>query len=340
MKISIPSWLRFSIAGLICLIAAYLTEPTLGAVAALPFIILFPVFAYFIYRKVLPLVGLSALGAAVFKVTITSELSEILRFTAFCGLFALISILAIILPTLYKKLSKLARIGISTVVLIVLITIYSIFSGTFFGNLTSKEVNEKFISDTYPDTEFTIGSTFYSFEDRCYLTEAVFRDKEVYTARFSAYPDGRAKIDGYRDYCEARLLELGTTTLENYLSSFAHEGEDFAIRRDRIDTDEKLTVQSKSEDYYGRMCYEIAFYDVFRNADEFENKCREYIGYIPEVFDYSEITFFGFGEGDDFEYSLVYSKASDNYTVIPFESDEFARYRKDIDTHRYWSVIK
>ncbi len=340
MKISIPTWLRFSVAGLLCLIAAYLTEPTLGAVAALPFIIVFTAIAYLVYRRVLPLVGLSALGAFVFKAAIASELSEIRRFTVFCTIFSLASIFAVKLPVLCKKLSKGAHIGTSAVIIVLLIVIYSIFSGTFFGNITSKEVNENFIADNYPDTEFTIGSTFYSFGDKCYLTEAIFRDKEVYSARFSAHPDGSAKIDGYRDYCEARLLEYGTVTLKNYLSSHAHEGEDFALRRDRIDTDGKLTAKSEPEDYYGRMCYEIAFYDVFADADEFENMCREYIGYIPEVFGYSEITFFGFGEGDDFEYSLVYSRELDKYTVLPFDSEEFARYREDNDTHRYWTVIK
>ncbi len=340
MKISIPTWLRFSVAGLLALTASYLTEPTLGAVAALPFIIVFTAIAYLIYRRALPLVGLSMLGAFVFKAAITSELSEILRFTAFCAFFSLATILAVKLPVLCKKLSKGAHIGASAVIIIVLIAVYSVFSGTFFGNITSKEANEKFIADSYPDTEFTIGSTFYSFKDRCYLTEAVFRDKEVYSARFSATSDGSAKIDGYRDYCEARLLEYGTVTLRNYLTSYAHEGEDFALRRDRIVTDGKLTAQSKPEDYYGKMCYEIAFYDVFADAKRFEDKCREYIEYIPEVFDYYEITFFGFGEGDDFEYSLVYSRERNEYTVLPFDSEEFARYRKDIDTHRYWTVIK
>ncbi len=334
------SALRFFAAGLFCLAAAYLTEPTLGAIATLPFIIVLPAIGYILYRNILHIGALCALGGFIFKYFFVSELKTAVFFAVLCAFYGIIGAVFAKLLINARKNKKLYIA--SAAVLICSFLIFSVFHGTFFANLSSKALNEEYLKNTYPEETFSLGSTYYSFSDKCYLTEFVFNDSEVYLAKIGV-KNGKnkiVKVNGYRDYCEARLLEAGTKILTSYFSNYVHEGEDFALRRDRIEETKLLTTDSVPEDFYGDMCYEIAFYALFAEKSDFEEMCRQYISYIPESFAYHSIRFYGLGESGEFEFAFTYEDEALDFVSESFDEKSFEHYFSDSDTHKYWEFIK
>lgn len=330
---------RFALAGLLCVIAAYFTDKTLGAVASLYIIIILCTAAYLIYKKALSIIALCTLGGIVFKLSYGSGIKEILQSVFVCILFSALPILAIHIGFGTKQRCKKRYIWCFAI-FVLSIFIHSFIYGTFFGNITSKKLNESYLKSEYPDTEFTFGSTYYSIKDRAYLTSAIFRDKEVYSALFSVSKKDGVIIDGYRDYCEARLLEYGTDRLSSYLESYVHEGEDFALRRNKISVAERLTDKSLADNYYPYMVYDIAFYDVFSEKSRFEEKCALYASYIPDSFEFDFIRFYGIGENGKFKFQRDLTGNRSFSETSEFDKLSFDKYYSDKDTHRYWSVIK
>ncbi len=332
---------RFFIAGMLCFVAAYLTEPTLGAVATLPFMLVLPAAAYILYRNILQIGALCALGGFIFKHVLVSDFKAAVWFAIVCAFYGIAGAFC---SKLLLKAHKNKKLYIaSAIVFICGISVFALFHGTFFSNLSSKELNIQYLEATYPEEEFTIGATYYSAKDGCYLTEFVFSDNEVYRARIGVKEGKKnriVKVNGYRDYCEARLLQYGTDILLSYLSNYAHEGEDFALRRDKIEETTLLTTDSVPEDFYGEMCYELAFYNIFPDESSFEVMCREYVSYIPESFEYQSIRFYGIGDDGEFEYSLTASPESTEFISEPFDGKSFEKYTSDSDTHKYWEFIK
>lgn len=330
----------FFAAGLLCIAAAYLTDPTLGAVASIPFMIILPAIGYFLYRHILHIGALCALGGFIFRYFFASELKTALIFAIICAFYGIIgAIFAKIL--IFSRMKKKFYI-VSALFLIFFFAIFSVFHGTFFANLSSKALNEEYLRRTYPEEDFSIGTTYYSFNDKCYLTEFIFSDNELYLAKIGV-KDGYNKnivVNGYRDYCEARLLEAGTDILNSYLSNYVHEGEDFALRRDKIEETQLLTTASVPKDFYSEMCYELAFYEIFPEKSGFEEMCRRYISYIPESFEYQSIRFYGLGESGEFEYALTTTDKSPEFVSEPFDNKSFERYLHNSDTHKYWKFIK
>lgn len=332
--------LKMFTAGIFCFVAAYLSEPTLGAVAAIPFIIILPAIAYIIYRRALHVIGFTALASLIFKCAFISDIPKAVIFALTCALYCAFAVVAtmLLIAFCYNKNKKSA--ALSGVIFALTLAVYIVLNGTVFGNLNAEKTNIKYVNDTYPEETFTVGSTYYSFSDFCYVTEFIFTDGEVYIAKISAKKDGSAKINGYRDYCEARLMQPGTNSLRAYLSNYGYEGTDFAVRPDRIETDTLLVTGLSPEGFFKDMCYEIAFYYEFSDADSFSEMCKKYVDYIPDVFDYHRITFYGFGEKDEFEYSLTHIKGSTDYTVLPFDKKSFESYTEDMTKQEYWEMIK
>lgn len=333
--------LQFFIAGILCFAAVYLSEKTLGAVATIPFIIILPALAYGIYRKPLHIIGLTALAGVIFKCAFVSDIPSALIFGITCALYSAFAVLATILIIAFRHNKNKMSAILSCVIFVALIAVYTITNGTVFGNINAEKQNIKFAEETYPEETFTIGSTYFSASDFCYVTEFIFTDSEVYSAKISANDDGTAKVNGYHDYCEARLMRPGVEKLRAFLANYGYEGQDFAVRPDRIDTATLLTTGLNSEDFYDDMCYEIAFYYEFENEESFADKCKEYIAYLPEVFTYRSIKFYGFGDkGNNFKYSLTYQSGNANYEVVPFDKKSFKSYTEDFENQRYWKMIK
>ena len=134
-----------------------------------------------------------------------------------------------------------------------------------------------------------------------------------------------------------RLLEDGTDKVRLYLTSKAHEHEDFALRRNRILTDEILNHNADPQDFLALMCYDIAFYKEFENSDDFMAECEKYLTYFPEGFKYGEIRFLGLDEGGDFNYCAI---KGDDLSLSRFNKDDFVKYKKDNDTSKYWDILE
>lgn len=331
--------IRFAIAGILCVTSAYFTEKAFGVFASLPITIVLCIAAYFIYKKPIPLIFLCSLGGLIFKAAFTSDAAAIIKSVIICAVLSALSVTSMHLC--FGNRRKTTRVYSAGILLLFLsLSIHLIVFGTFFGNLTSKELNENYIRTEYPDVEFTIESTYYSPKDGRYLTDAVFRDKEVYTAQFSAPKGNKATIDGYKDYCEARLLEYGTKRLKSFLESHEHEGENFALRRSGISLADRLQSKAEPEDYYRYMMYDIAFYDVFTSKEAFIERCRGFVQYIPNVFEFNSIRFYGIGNSGSFEYQADFSGNRQLSEPSSFDGKQFETYFSDKDTHKYWSIIK
>ncbi len=332
--------LKMFVAGILCFGAAYLSEPTLGAIATFPFIVILPAISYLIYRKALHIIGFTALASLIFKCAFVSDIPKAVIFALTCALYCAFAVVATMLLIAFRYNKNKKSAALSGAIFALTLAVYIALNGTVFGNLNAEKANIKFVNDTYPEETFTVGSTYYSPSDFCYVTEFIFTDGEVYSAKISAKKDGSAKINGYKDYCEARLLQSGTDSLRSFLSNYGYEGTDFALRRDRIETETLLVAGLNPESFYSDMCYEIAFYYEFSDAESFADMCKTYIGYIPDVFDYHSITFYGFGKKDKFEYSLNYINGSGAFEAKPFDKKSFETYSEDFETQKYWTMIK
>lgn len=341
----INSVIKFCIAGILCFIAAYLSELTLGAVATVPFILILPAIAYLLYRKTVPIAALCALSGFIVKCVFSSDIALILKFTVFCAVFSFISsnICRCVSELLLKKKLKIFKAVFFSLLFIVAFVIYFILYGTIFGNIASNKMNCDYLKTTYPDQNFLIGNTYYSLFDKCYVTEFGFSSRERYSAKVSALTESNAVIDGYRDYISSELMNVVLSELRASLSTIAYEGSDFAIRNGKIDTDDILTSKSTVSEYRNKMCFEIAFYYQFNSEESFEEMCRSYIKHLSEYreINYKQITFYGFGydNSKDFAYTLDYISATDEIQRNNFDSKNFDRYFSEKDTHKYWELI-
>lgn len=335
------STLWLFLAGIIAFIAVYLSEISLGVIATIPFLVIFPPVCYLLHRKQLHIVGLFALAALFFKLVFVSDIKSAVLFALFCAFYAAASITALKLYIVAKNTAKSKKNKLyiaSIIIFLLLFAIYFIIYGTFFGNISSKNKNIAFIESTYPEEEFFAGTTYFSVSDFSYITEFSFFDNELYTVKISAKEKDIAKIDGYRDYCVARLSETGLSKLSAYLSNYAHEGEDFALRHSDILTGDTLYPTLSPEDYLADMSYEIAFYTPFDSNEAFENVCKQYLTYIPESFEYNKITFYGLSGKGRFEYASEYNKHSGDLSRP--DKVSFKKYFSEGDTHKYWTLIK
>ncbi len=335
------STLWLFIAGIIAFIAVYLSEISLGVIATVPFLVIFPPVCYLLHRKQLHIVGLFALAALFFKLVFVSDIKSAVLFALFCAFYAAVSITALKLLILAKNATEKKKTklnAISIIIFLLLFAIYFIIYGTFFGNISSKNKNIAYIQSTYPDEKFILGTTYFSVSDFSYITEFGFFDNELYNVKISAKDTDTAKIDGYRDYCVSRLSEDGLSKLRAYISNYAHEGEDFALRHGDILTSDTLYPTLSSEDYFANMSYEIAFYTLFDSNEDFENICKQYLTYIPENFEYNKITFYGLSEKGKFKYAAEYNKYSGDFSVC--DKVNFKKYFSESDMHKYWTLIK
>lgn len=329
------------VVGILSFVAVYLSEITLGVIATVPFLVIVPPVCYLLYRRQLHIVGLFAFAAFFFKLVFVSDVKRAVLFALFCAFFATASITAVKLLIVAKASveNKKKKLNIiSGIIFLVLFIIYFIVYGTFFGNISFKNKNIAFIQSTYPDEKFILGNTYFSVSDFCYITEFGFFDNELYNVKISAKNEDTAKIDGYRDYCVSRLSEGGLSKLRAYISNYAHEGEDFAIRRDNILSADTLYADFLGENYYADMTYEIAFYRYFSDNVSFEEQCRQYLAYIPEEFEYNKITFYGLSEKGKFEFAAEYNRSLEVFTLS--DSVKFNKYFSSNDTHKYWTLIK
>ncbi len=333
--------LRILVLGILCFIAAYLAEPHQGAVATIPFIAVLPALGLFVYNNLGYALFFCAFGGFFTRCAFTADVPSSLLFALECTIIGLLSCSAALCIMYAKNKNNKKKIyGISALIFVISIVIFVILHGTFFGNTSSKKLSEKYISNTYTGEKFTVGSTYYSPLDMCYLTEFRFIDDEIYMAQVSAKSESEAKIDGYHDYCHARLLEEGTDILRGYFSSLAHEGEDFALRRNRIETNDLLTRDSVPEDYFADMCYDVAFYREFSNPEDFMTMCRQYVDYLPEIFLYREINFLGLGDNGKFAYNAQHSRQNDTLTFFEFDEKSFVKYKHNKDTNKYFQCLE
>lgn len=348
---SISMSLRFCIAGIICFTAAYLSEKTLGAVAAFPFILILPGIAHLIYPRIFHITGFCALGAFIFKCVFSASITEILLYTLFCALLGTVS--ALTYRSVFdavKNKAKLSKTVISATAFIILLVIYIIFYGTIPGVISSERYNREYLEKTYPDEQFLIGNTYYSFGDKCYLTEFGFTAKERYSAFVSTgkkgdtpNPEGFAVIDGYRDHTKYEILNRGKNDITTALSTIVYEGTDYVIRNSTLNTNDVLTSGSSYGDYKDKTNYEIALYYQFGSENDFRDMCRKYTEHLDKYDSvvYQSITFYGFDTSGkkDFSYSATHIYGSGELKTQAFDSSSYIGYFHEKDTHRYWELL-
>lgn len=339
------SFMRFCIATVLCFISVYLSEVTLGAVATIPFMLVFPGIAYLIYRKKWHIAGLCVLASLIFKAVFSDSIYDILFYTVMNLGYCAISLMIAKIPEYKKKDNFIKSVCIALFYLILGLGTYITFYGTFFGNISSNKVNTEYLEATYPDEQFLIGNTYYSFPDRYYVTEFGFTARERYTALVSAedkFIDGFAEIDGYRDFMKSEIMDVGINNIRMALSSFAYEGSDFAVRKHYLNTTDLLTSDVSYRDYLGFANYEIALYYQFDSKEAFEDMCSNYIEHL-EKYDnvvYGAITFYGFDMSgkDVFAFTSRYSSDYGEFKTEAFDKDKYSRYFSEEDTHRYWEL--
>lgn len=335
-KQTIPT---FAAACAICFAASYLSEITLGAVSTLPFLPILPAIAYIIHGNRRHVVGLCTISAFITKCIFTNKISQIILFTLFCATVSFVS--ATFVNGVMRRRNNKSAFVLCSATYIAVFIIYFLIYGTFWGNVTSKRVNESYLSKQYPQESFAIGATYYSIAERRYVTQADFTNKERYRALISANSDGTAPIDGYSDMCKNELLNVGLKKLQACLSTYAYSGKDFAVRSWKIDSDDVISAETSAENYTDKMCFEIALYERFDNSSNFESACQGYINHLNGFNDlvYKKIRFYGLdtSKNNGFAYALDYEPQNGNYQSLPFDKNEYNDFNGK--AKKYWSLI-
>lgn len=335
-KQSIPT---FAAACAICFAAVYLSEITLGAVSTLPFLPILPAIAYIIHRNRQHIVGLCAISAFITKCIFTNKISQIILFTLFCAAVSFVSS-TFVSSVMHRRKNKLTFVLCSATYITVFI-IYFLIYGTFWGNVSSKRINENYLSKQYPKENFAIGATYYSIAERRYVTQADFTNKERYRALISANSNGTAPIDGYADMCKNELLNVGLKKLQACLSTYAYTGKDFAIRSWKIDSNDVISATSSADNYIDKMCFEIALYERFNDSANFESACQGYINHLNGFNDlvYEKIRFYGLdnSKNNTFAYALDYEPQSGSFQSLPFDKNEYTDFNGK--AKKYWTLI-
>lgn len=331
-------------AGILCFLAVYAYSPERGAVMALPLVLVLPGLAFLLYPRpavILPLCGLAAL---LFAFTEGGSAAYTVRHVLLTLLFSAVSCLAFALLSRLVRKEERNRIGSKAVyfatgaVFVCFLIAYGVLYGTFWGNLTSKKQNVAYATGRYPRETFTISKTYYSIKDRVYLTDLVFTDSDVYVASVGLFRNGEVRADGYDAYCRTKLLSAGEDALRRVLTNYCHEGEDFALRRGELLTDDVLSPDADAEAYRDKMCFDIAFYRGCETSGAFEARCREYLSYLPANFPYARLRFFGAQtDGGDFCYVLTQESGTPDDHAQPLRKADFIAYRRDRDAYEYWA---
>ena len=331
---------RFCIAVILCFASAYLSEITLGAAATIPFILILSAAAYFVYAKPLRIAALTALSAFIVKCVYSADTKTVLIFMAMCAVLSFISAQTarFIYETFVLHKAKKAKAIVFALLFVVSFVFYIMIYGTIFGNLSSKSVNRAYIENTYTQDDLRIGSTYYSFSDKRYVTQFSFTARERYSALVSADSETEAPIDGYRDLKKNEIMNVVLADIRSALSTFAYEGEDFAIRNGSYDP--SLAVDG---DISFGMTFEIGLRYKFRDGAAFEKMCKSYIDHL-KLYDnvgFGKLIFYGFDESDSdkFAYTLEYAYGSADIKSKPFDDKSFDKYFDEKDTHKYWELL-
>ena len=127
--------------------------------------------------------------------------------------------------------------------------------------------------------------------------------------------------------------------MAEFLSSHFSAG-DFALRINVSGTEISATPETKAEDVFDEMVFDIAFYSQLSEKDAFAEKCRGYAQALAgEGFEFKTVNFYG-GFADEFLFSLSvpYGESTDvSENVTDFDGEVFERYYDELDYADGWS---
>lgn len=323
---------------LLVVFASYTASKGAGFLRSLPFAVILPAAATLFYNKKLLTTGLVFVCSLVFLLVETEKITECI-ITAL--LFALIAGAGILVKrffvTAYVSREKRIFCALSGAVILAAAVIFYCF---LFGNpvsfMISRAGNLGYMEKTYGEKAPDTAETYYDFTQKRYFTNVNFADTSPVKAIISAK---EPVYDGYSNYYEFVLLSERREEMAEFLSSHFSAG-DFALRINVSGTEISATPETKAEDVFDEMVFDIAFYSQLSEKDAFAEKCRGYAQALAgEGFEFKTVNFYG-GFADEFLFSLSvpYGESTDvSENVTDFDGEVFERYYDELDYADGWS---
>ena len=215
-----------------------------------------------------------------------------------------------------------------------------------FGNVFSfakhDKVNTEYISKHYKDVvekQFT----YYDALDFKYKTNISFSDnEEKFGDENDCYISVKKGVltDGFRDYCEDKMLKKTTLRLKQLLSMATPNPLDFEISNSYVEfeNDEVLKLDSDGDDYLDRTVFVVSFYSVIENKADFYKLIEDYTNILKhdKSFTFKEILFCG-GNASEILYTAVVNPETKekDLTGLIHEFDEKEVLEYDITEKTY-----
>ena len=329
--------IRLALSILLLSLAVYCTGMLRGFISSVPLILLCPAVVTLFYDEPLYNSIITAVSALLFSVT--DRLG-----TEYTVMFTLGTTAAAVLAMLATRMLKRAFYGIPRKMkvfsLVSAILIFCALNAAFFricGNpvtvLRQRSESKSYISEKYPDKEFSSVSTHYDVSRDKYITVLTYLDtgSELESELFR---DGDLWNDGYFEFLKQNALSARRSELISLIREDNDDRLSFREAGIAIDNNSEgavaLTYGGDNSSLYGKMSFDISVDFATPLRRDFAAYCTHIAKHlIDNGFVFDKIKFYG---GDDdsylFEYLLTPDSDLDNVfaEVKNFNADEYVSY--------------
>jgi hypothetical protein len=310
-----------------------------GFFRTIPFVLVLPALATFLYNKRELTSALTFL--ATFMVASAQSLdikkAFLLSVAAFIFSFAGIYIKRLLI-TAYVcdgKARKIFCIILACAFLLIGSAVYFTLFGNPVSALVSRADNIAYIKENYPERELEINETVYDFSHRRYFTNVSFMSDSPMNADISV--KGGVIIDGYHNYYEYKYMSKRAQELS--LIIYEAFRENTSVGCNIAKTDILFAPNKTAGETYSDMVFDIYFGTQTADESTFAGKCKEYCEAINEKgFEYGALKFYG-GYAGEFYYEMTvpHDFPTDFYgNVLPFNEKHLVKRETEADYKEHW----
>lgn len=308
------SYTKIVLSGVLMYFAAVFAMPYLGVLRTIPFVAVLGVLCGVLNcSKKITCAFCAAFTFALYAVygesiAVSLMFAAINSFLVVLSMWGFNSFKTLVTKQYGSRKLKYIVDAVGETLLFVLIFVFAF--GNAFTFAKKDDFATKYIDEHYEDN-VEKKFTYYDAPSFCYKTTISFNDDEGKFGDENNYyisEKNGVLTDGFRDYCEDKMLVKTNLRLKQLLSMTTPNPLDFEISNSFVDfeKDEVLKLDADGNDYLDRTVFVVSFYSVVQNKGDFYKLVEDYTRILghDESFTFKEIMFLG-GNASDILYTAV-----------------------------------
>ncbi|MBR5527887.1 MAG: hypothetical protein IKV97_02700 [Clostridia bacterium] len=311
-----------------------------GILRTFPFVLILPAVATFFVNKKLVTIFLCFATTLFLCFSEDINIGSAVFPALFAGIFSATGILSKRFFITAHIAQDKRKLFVFPGVLLLILGVAGYFA--VFGNpisaFSAKNENIAYIEERYGEDAPNIRHTYYDFSKKTYFTNVSFIDQTYMNADIGI-ENGKI-YDGYSNYYEYKLLSTRRNEMAKLLGGHFADGR-FALRINTSQTDISASAKEAQEPqkFYGKMVFDLAFYDQLRETEDFVNECERCAEYLKKAgIEFASVNYYGaFADEFLFEMNVPFGFDGD-YSVLAedFSGDTFERYYDESDYADGW----